>query len=127
MAITAVNALATSGISATLADARFAKPIDTDLLSHLVETHAALLIVEEGAPGGFLRRMCWPGWQMRAASTRGVAVRALTLPDRFIDHDSQSGQLALAGLDAASIEQAAFAACSIGQRPANTICTLRPA
>ena len=49
----AVDALATSGVSVTLADARFAKPIDTDLLSHLVETHAALLIVEEGAPGGF--------------------------------------------------------------------------
>ena len=79
-----------------------------------------MLIVEEGAPGGFAAHVL--AWMANAGRLDdGVAVRALTLPDRFVDHDSQSGQLALAGLDAAGIERG-IAACSIGQRPANRIC-----
>jgi len=121
----AVEALAASGISATLADARFAKPIDTDLLSDLVETHAALLIVEEGAPGGFAAHAL--AWMANAGRLDGrIAVRALTLPDRFIDHDSQSGQLALAGLDAAGIERAAKRLVQPGKGQ-QTHSTLRPA
>jgi len=121
----AVEALAASGISATLADARFAKPIDTDLLSDLVETHAALLIVEEGAPGGFAAHAL--AWMANAGRLDGrIAVRALTLPDRFIDHDSQSGQLALAGLDAAGIQQAAMRLVQPGKGQ-QTHSTVRPA
>ena len=90
------------GINATIADARFAKPLDTDLIDDLARTHESLLIVEEGSPGGFSAHV------MTYLANQGhldgpLKARALTLPDIFIDHDSQSGQLAFAGLDADGI------------------------
>ena len=98
----AADLLASHGINATIADARFAKPLDTDLIDNLARTHESLLIVEEGSPGGFSAHV------MTYLANHGhldgsLRARALTLPDIFIDHDSQSGQLAFAGLDADGI------------------------
>ena len=86
----------------TVADARFAKPMDTDLLDRLAQQHARLLIVEENSPGGFSAHVL----QYLANAGHldgGLTVRCLSLPDRLIDHDSQAGQLALAGIDADGI------------------------
>ena len=104
--IEAADLLADNGMSVTIADARFAKPLDTDLIDDLAGTHGSLLIVEEGSPGGFSAHV------MTYLANQGhldglLKVRALTLPDKFIDHDSQTGQLASAGLDTDGIYSAA--------------------
>lgn len=86
----------------TVADARFAKPLDTDLLDDLAARHDRLVIVEENSPGGFSAHVL----QYLANAGHldgGLAVRCLSLPDHLVDHDSQGGQLALAGIDADGI------------------------
>ena len=89
----------------TIADARFAKPLDTALLDELATGHDRLLIVEENSPGGFSAHVLQ--YLANAGHLDGaLAVRCLSLPDRMLDHDSQSGQLALAGLDRAGIAAA---------------------
>ena len=108
--IEAADLLAGNGMSVTIADARFAKPLDTDLIDDLAGTHGSLLIVEEGSPGGFSAHV------MTYLANQGhldglLKVRALTLPDKFIDHDSQTGQLASAGLDTDGIFSAAPTPC----------------
>ena len=108
--IEAADLLAGNGMSVTIADARFAKPLDTDLIDDLAVTHESLLIVEEGSPGGFSAHV------MTYLANQGhldglLKVRALTLPDKFIDHDSQTGQLASAGLDTDGIYSAAEIYC----------------
>ena len=86
----------------TIADARFAKPLDTDLLDSLATSHDRLVIVEENSPGGFSAHVLQ--YLANAGHLDGsLAVRCLSLPDAMLDHDSQSGQLALAGLDKAGI------------------------
>ena len=88
----------------TVADARFAKPMDTDLLDRLAQNHSRLLIVEENSQGGFSAHVL----QYLANAGHldgGLTVRCLSLPDRLIDHDSQAGQLALAGIDADGIAE----------------------
>ncbi|MEL0233255.1 MAG: transketolase C-terminal domain-containing protein, partial [Alphaproteobacteria bacterium] len=86
----------------TIADARFAKPLDTDLLDSLAASHDRLVIVEENSPGGFSAHVLQ--YLANAGHLDGsLAVRCLSLPDAMLDHDSQSGQLALAGLDKAGI------------------------
>jgi 1-deoxy-D-xylulose-5-phosphate synthase len=98
----AAEKMAADGFNITVADARFAKPLDGDLLAALATSHTHILIVEEGSPGGFaahaINYLANHGYL-----DHGCRVRSLTLPDVFIDHDSQNGQLASAGLDAAGI------------------------
>jgi 1-deoxy-D-xylulose-5-phosphate synthase len=98
----AAEKMAADGVNITVADARFAKPLDGDLLAALATSHKHILIVEEGSPGGFaahaINYLANHGYL-----DHGCRVRSLTLPDVFIDHDSQDGQLASAGLDAAGI------------------------
>ncbi len=98
----AAEKMAADGVNITVADARFAKPLDFDLLTALATSHKYFLIVEEGSPGGFaahaINYLANHGYL-----DLGCRVRSLTLPDVFIDHDSQDGQLASAGLDAAGI------------------------
>ena len=96
------------GLTATIADARFAKPIDTALLDELVATHSRLIIVEENSPGGFSAHVMQYLANAGHLDT-GLAVRTLSLPDEFIEHDSQTGQLAYAGLDADGIYAALVA------------------
>jgi 1-deoxy-D-xylulose-5-phosphate synthase len=89
-----------------IADARFAKPLDMDLIDQLAINHKALLIVEEGSPGGFSAHvMTYLG--NAGHLDGGLKARALCLPDVFIDHDSQQGQLAFAGVDCDGIYAAA--------------------
>ena len=101
----AADRLANDGINITIADARFAKPLDTDLIDQLAKNHKALLIVEEGSPGGFSAHvMTYLANQGRLDGM--LKARTLTVPDTFIDHDSQQGQLAFAGLDTNGIYNA---------------------
>ena len=96
--LAAADIMADAGISATVADARFAKPLDRVLLDELVARHDRLLIVEENSPGGFSAHVLQ--YMANAGNLdAGLAVRALSLPDEFIEHDSQAGQLADCGLD----------------------------
>ncbi len=98
----AAEKLAADGVQITVADARFAKPLDTGLLAELAQNHKYLLIVEEGSPGGFAAHAI-NYLANHGHLDDGCRVRSVTLPDMFIDHDSQEGQLADAGLDAAGI------------------------
>jgi 1-deoxy-D-xylulose-5-phosphate synthase len=105
----AADELATYGLSTTVADARFAKPLDVDLLLRLAREHEVLLTVEEGAIGGF------GAFVMQALANhgvldRGLKVRSMVLPDIFIDQDSPNAMYAKAGLDAKGIVAKAFQA-----------------
>ena len=101
-ALAAAEMLAAQGISCTVADARFAKPIDRDLVRQLAGHHRALVTIEEGAAGGFGSQVLH--YLANADLLRGgLSVRALTLPDRFQDHDDMARQYEEAELDAASI------------------------
>ncbi|HEX5776762.1 MAG TPA: transketolase C-terminal domain-containing protein, partial [Caulobacteraceae bacterium] len=105
----AADRLAARGISVTVADARFAKPLDVDLVLRLAREHEALVTVEEGAIGGFggfvLQSLAEHG-----ALDRGLKVRTLCLPDIFQDHDKPDAMYAEAGLDADGIVAGALAA-----------------
>ena len=106
--LTAADELAPTHGDFTIADARFAKPLDTDLIDRLATSHDRLLIVEENSPGGFSAHVM----QYLANSGHldsGLVVRCMSLPDRMIDHDSQAGQIAMAGLDARGIAEALLA------------------
>jgi len=98
----AAEKMAADGFNITVADARFAKPLDRDLLAALAKRHKHILIVEEGSPGGFAAHAI-NYFANHGYLDQGCRVRSLTLPDVFIDHDSQDGQLASTGLDAAGI------------------------
>ena len=108
-ALKAADMLAARGLSATVADARFAKPLDVDLVLRLARDHEALITVEEGAMGGFgsfvLQALAEHG-----ALDRGLKVRSLVLPDIFQDQDKPEAMYAQAGLDAEGIVRGALAA-----------------
>ena len=105
----AAEALAARGFSTTVADARFAKPLDIDLILRLAREHEVLITVEEGSVGGFgafvLHALADHG-----ALDRGLKVRTLTLPDIFQDHDKPETMYAAAGLDADGILRSALMA-----------------
>jgi 1-deoxy-D-xylulose-5-phosphate synthase len=99
----AAEALAARGVSVTVADARFAKPLDRELILQLARGHEALVTVEEGAVGGFGSHVA----QLLAEEgvfDRGLKFRSLVLPDVFIDQASPEAMYRVAGLDAAHIE-----------------------
>jgi len=105
----AADELAAHGLSATVADARFAKPLDIDLVLRLAREHEILITIEEGSIGGFasyvLQALAEAG-----ALDRGVKLRTMVLPDEFLDHDSPNAMYARAGLDAKAIVAKAFEA-----------------
>jgi 1-deoxy-D-xylulose-5-phosphate synthase len=105
----AADELAGFGLSTTVADARFAKPLDVDLVLRLVREHEVLVTIEEGAIGGFgsyvLQALAEHG-----AIDRGVKVRTMVLPDIFMDHDSPNAMYAKAGLDTKGIVAKVFEA-----------------
>jgi len=107
--LAAAKELKALGLSATVADARFAKPLDVELLTRLVRDHEVLVTVEEGAIGGFgayvLQALAEHG-----LIERGLRVRCMVLPDRFIDQDSPNAMYAQAGLDAKGIVTKVFEA-----------------
>jgi 1-deoxy-D-xylulose-5-phosphate synthase len=108
-ALRASDQLAGFGLSATVADARFAKPLDEELVRQLVRHHEVLITIEQGATGGF-------GSQVLHLLAReglldqGLKVRPLTLPDSFIEHDAPQAMYERAGLNASGIVAAVFAA-----------------
>ena len=103
----AARELATFGLSTTVADARFAKPLDVDLVLRLAREHEVLITVEEGSIGGFgsyvLQTLADHG-----ALDSGLKVRSMVLPDIFIDQDSPAAMYAKAGLDSAGIVAKVF-------------------
>ena len=108
-AIKAAEELGARGLSATVADARFAKPLDRDLVLRLAREHEVLITLEEGAIGGFAAQ----AMQLLAtegALDAGLKIRPMILPDRFIDHDTPAKQYESVGLDARHIVSTALAA-----------------
>jgi 1-deoxy-D-xylulose-5-phosphate synthase len=105
----AADELSAHGLSTTVADARFAKPLDVDLLLRLAREHEVLLTIEEGSVGGFgsfvLQTLADQG-----VLDRGIKIRQMVLPDIFIDQDSPNAMYAKAGLDAKGIVAKAFEA-----------------
>lgn len=110
----AADMLAARGLPTTVADARFAKPLDVDLIRQLAHDHEVLVTVEEGSTGGFGAHVLH-FLSAEGLLDDGLRIRTLTLPDRFIDHDTAEKMYAEAGLNAQSIAQAAFAALGRGQ------------
>src|SRR5262249_1816115 len=105
----AADRLSAYGLSATVADARFAKPLDTAMIKRLAQNHEVLLTIEEGSIGGFgdhvLHYLAWDG-----LLDRGLKVRPMVLPDRFLDQDTPERMYETAGLDAKAIVAAALGA-----------------
>lgn len=107
--LAAADELVAAGLSTTVADARFAKPLDHDLIRRLAREHEVLVTIEEGAVGGFSSHVL----QFLARDgllDRGLKVRALTLPDIYQDHGKPDAMYASAGLDRAGIVHTVFAA-----------------
>jgi 1-deoxy-D-xylulose-5-phosphate synthase len=105
----AAKELTALGLSATVADARFAKPLDTDLVARLAREHEVLVTVEEGSIGGFgsyvLQALAEQG-----LLDQGLRIRCMILPDQFIDQDTPAAMYASAGLDARAIVAKVFEA-----------------
>jgi 1-deoxy-D-xylulose-5-phosphate synthase len=103
----AAEELSAHGLSATVADARFMKPLDTDLIERLAREHEVVVTVEEGSVGGFashvLHHLARAG-----LLDHGLKIRPMVLPDRFIDHDAPHKQYEEAGLAARHITQTAL-------------------
>ena len=112
-ALKAAEELGARGLSTTVADARFAKPLDRELILRLAADHELLVTIEEGAVGGFgahvLSLLADAG-----ALDSGLKVRTMTLPDRFQDQDKPERQYAAAGLDAKAIVAKVLSAFAAG-------------
>ncbi len=108
-ALKAAEELAAYGLSTTVADARFAKPLDTDLVLRLAAEHEVLITIEEGAIGGFAAHV-FQTLSDHGALDRGLKIRSMVLPDFFIDHDSPAAMYAKAGLDVKGIVKKVFEA-----------------
>ena len=103
----AANKLDAKGISTTVVDARFAKPLDQQLIINLCLNHEVLITIEEGSIGGFGSHV----FQMlseRGIFDKGLKIRSMILPDKFIDQDTPENMYKIAGLDAEAIEQKAL-------------------
>jgi 1-deoxy-D-xylulose-5-phosphate synthase len=111
-ALKAADELAARGFPTTVADARFAKPLDTALVEQLARNHEVLITVEEASIGGFsaqvMQHLAWKG-----LLDSGLKIRPMVMPDVFIDHDSQTRQLVEAGLSAKDIVSVALAAMGV--------------
>ncbi|HSM41940.1 MAG TPA: 1-deoxy-D-xylulose-5-phosphate synthase, partial [Afifellaceae bacterium] len=105
----AAEVLESQGLSTTVADARFAKPLDVDLLLRLAREHEILITVEEGSIGGFGSHVLHTLASFGLLDA-GLTVRPMVLPDRFIEHDSPEAMYKVAGLDADSIVSKVFEA-----------------
>lgn len=124
-ALAAADKLAAMGLSATVADARFAKPIDDELVKQLATNHELLVSVEEGSIGGF-STLVYDSLARQGLDTGHARFVPVFMPDIFIDHDKPAVQVTAAGLDAAGIvarvlgalgieeSQAAVAAAGVG-------------
>ena len=100
----AIKILNIRGINPTLADARFAKPLDTDLLDLLLDNHKYLLTIEEGSSGGFSASVLNYIHNKRIKLT-STKVNNIFFPDKFVDHQSPDDQYSEIGMDADSISK----------------------
>ena len=114
----AAEELAARGLSTTVADARFAKPLDRDLILRLAAEHELLITVEEGARGGFGAHVLTL-LSDEGALGNGLKVRTMTLPDVFQDQDKPERMYAAAGLDAKGIVAKALAALGNIETPSS--------
>jgi 1-deoxy-D-xylulose-5-phosphate synthase len=101
-ALAAAHQLGDMGVSVSVADARFAKPLDTDLIRRLARHHKLLVLIEEGAVGGFGAQVL-TFLANEGLLRPGLEVRSLALPDIFLDHDDPARQYEAAGLTAGDI------------------------
>lgn len=112
-ALKAAELLAAQGLSTTVADARFAKPLDHDLINRLAREHEVLITLEEGSIGGFgsftLHHLAQTG-----GLDRGLKIRSMVLPDEFIDQDKPEVMYEYAGLNARHIASNAISALGRG-------------
>ena len=109
----AAEALSQRGITPSIADARFAKPLDAELILRLARTHEALITIEEGAVGGFGSHVA----QLLAENgvfDHGLKFRSMVLPDTFIDHSSPVDMYHMAGLNAVDIERKVLEVLGVG-------------
>ena len=118
----ATRLLEQQGVSVTLADARFAKPLDTDLIRQIACNHEALITIEQGSVGGF-GAMVLHHLAATGQLDRGLKIRTMTLPDVYIDQASPSEMYTAAGLTAQDIERTALNLV----RPAHNVVTLSQA
>jgi len=109
----AADELAGYGLSTTVADARFAKPIDTALVDRLAREHEVLITIEEASIGGFATQVLHH-LAISGQLDQGLKIRPMVLPDRFIDHDTPVKQYDQAGLNARHIVETAMSA--LGQQ-----------
>ncbi|HEX5007823.1 MAG TPA: 1-deoxy-D-xylulose-5-phosphate synthase [Hyphomonadaceae bacterium] len=116
-AIRAADMLGAQGLSTTVADARFAKPLDEALIAQLARNHEVLITIEEGAKGGF-GSFVLHSLAERGLLDKGLRVRTLTLPDVFQDQDTPEKMYEAAGLDARSIAATAIKALGRGDERA---------
>ena len=115
----AADMLAAHGLSTTVADARFAKPLDCELILRLAREHEVLVTIEEAAIGGFGSHVL----QLLAEQgvlDRGIKLRTMVLPDVFVDHDKPERMYAQAGLDAAGITAKVMTALGKSLAPSET-------
>ena len=110
----AAEELAARGLSTTIADARFAKPLDHDLIRRLAHEHPVLITIEEGAAGGFAAHVM-QFMALDGLLDNGLKFRPMTLPDIFIDQDKPELQYELAGLNARHIVATALAALGLSK------------
>src|SRR5690242_3922994 len=113
----AAEILAAHGISTTVADARFAKPLDSELIRRLAREHELLMTIEEGAVGGFGAHVMQLLAEDGALERPGFKARSMVLPDVFLDHDSPPAMYAKAGLDAGGIVTKVFDVFGARQAP----------
>jgi 1-deoxy-D-xylulose-5-phosphate synthase len=110
----AADDLAAKGLSTTVADARFCKPLDTDLINRLAREHEVLITIEEGSVGGFgshvLHHLATVG-----LLDSGLKIRPMVLPDIFIDHDSPQKQYDLARLNAVHVVETVLQCLGVSQ------------
>jgi 1-deoxy-D-xylulose-5-phosphate synthase len=119
-ALKAADELAARGLSTTVADARFAKPLDRELILDLAARHQLLITIEEGSVGGFGTHVMACLSDAGALDT-GLKVRTMTLPDKFLEHDKPERMYAAAGLDAKGIVAKALAALGAIDRKASSL------
>jgi 1-deoxy-D-xylulose-5-phosphate synthase len=110
----AAQELAARGLSTTIADARFAKPLDTVLIRRLAREHEVLITIEEGSMCGF-GALVLHDLALAGLLDGGLKIRPMTLPDRFIEHDTPAKQYEDAGLNARAIVATALSALGFGE------------
>ncbi|WP_417434974.1 1-deoxy-D-xylulose-5-phosphate synthase [Hoeflea sp.] len=123
--LVAAEDLNAAGLSTTVADARFAKPLDHDLIRQLARHHEVLVTIEEGSVGGFGSHV------LQFLSTEGLLdgglrVRSLVMPDVFMDHASPDAMYARAGLDRKGIVDTVFRALNAENRAGAQVTVLKP-